>query len=323
MFQRLRRVVTRSGSPYSGPVVPEVRVEPGKLDVFRSEKLPDAGPVPWLDRPDAHDLVTERLDSDQITSDQANHCRKWIDDGYLILEDFFTDDRLDQAWALYEEALEAAIVTPMADISGPDELPGRTLNPHFRLSAMEELLYDADMVAVVELLMGASPLPFQTISGHRASQQPLHSDTIHMTTYPSGFLVANWIAFEDIDAGSGPLAYLPGTHRLPVISASEAGITTEEFDEIGDAAYRAKYEPLIADVAAASGVEEQHFTAKRGDVLLWHSNLLHGGAKQNDAALSRKALVCHYFAEGCVCYHDLTGNLAWTHRVQDVRDYPI
>ncbi|MGH8499963.1 MAG: hypothetical protein ACRERV_14330, partial [Methylococcales bacterium] len=43
-------------------------------------------------------------------------------------------------------------------------------------------------------------------------------------------------------------------------------------------------------------------------VLFWHANLLHGGSKIADASLSRKALVGHYFAEGCICYHDYTGS---------------
>ena len=47
--------------------------------------------------------------------------------------------------------------------------------------------------------------------------------------------------------------------------------------------------------------------AKKGDVLLWHANLLHGAEVRRDLTLSRKALVCHYFAEGVDCYHDLSG----------------
>jgi hypothetical protein len=38
---------------------------------------------------------------------------------------------------------------------------------------------------------------------------------------------------------------------------------------------------------------------------VWQANLLHGGAPRTDLALTRKAVVCHYFAQGALCYHDL------------------
>lgn len=34
------------------------------------------------------------------------------------------------------------------------------------------------------------------------------------------------------------------------------------------------------------------------------------GSPRRDRRLSRKALVCHYFTEGCIRYHDYTGNLS-------------
>jgi ectoine hydroxylase-related dioxygenase (phytanoyl-CoA dioxygenase family) len=48
-------------------------------------------------------------------------------------------------------------------------------------------------------------------------------------------------------------------------------------------------------------------------VLFWHANLLHGGSAQTDMQRSRKALVHHYFAEGCVCYHDLSASTSDVH----------
>ncbi len=315
-----RRAIERQ---FGGPVVPEVAVEVDAVDIFRAENFPDAGPVPWLDRPDALERIDERHAVGGLTDEQAELCRKWVADGYVILPKFFDDIRLDYVWDAYEASVADAVIDLPRDLQGEgDTLPGRALNPHFRIPAVEEMLYDADMVTVVELLLGVAAQPFQTISGHKASQQPLHSDTIHMTTYPAGFLVANWIAFEDIEPDSGPLEYVPGSHRLPVHHSREVGITKAEFDDVGYVAYQNKYEPFIAEQVAAAGLESTFFQAKRGDVLLWHANLLHGGSKRDNLARSRRALVCHYFAQGCICYHDLAGNKAWVHEMPPGR-YPI
>ncbi len=42
--------------------------------------------------------------------------------------------------------------------------------------------------------MEREPKPLQTIAAHKGSQQGVHSDSIHMTTYPLGYLSAAWIA---------------------------------------------------------------------------------------------------------------------------------
>lgn len=75
----------------------------------------------------------------------------------------------------------------------------------------------------------------------------------------------------------------------------------------GYGAYHAKYETHVQRLIADNALRPEYFHASQGDVLFWHANLLHGGSRIKNPTLSRHALVCHYFAEGCVCYHDYTG----------------
>jgi ectoine hydroxylase-related dioxygenase (phytanoyl-CoA dioxygenase family) len=75
--------------------------------------------------------------------------------------------------------------------------------------------------------------------------------------------------------------------------------------------FEAKYTPTIAGLIESEHLRPSYFHAKRGDVLFWHANLLHGGSARTDFSQTRKALVFHFFAEGCICYHDLRGQLAW------------
>ena len=64
----------------------------------------------------------------------------------------------------------------------------------------------------------------------------------------------------------------------------------------------------------AYGLAPQFFCPRKGDVLFWHANLVHGGSPRKDLKHSRRALVCHYFARGAVTYHDLSGNPSRLHR---------
>jgi hypothetical protein len=36
--------------------------------------------------------------------------------------------------------------------------------------------------------------------------------------------------------------------------------------------------------------------------------MIHGGSSRSQPGSSRRALVCHYFAGGCVTYHDVAAN---------------
>ncbi|MEM6316971.1 MAG: hypothetical protein AAF960_04835 [Bacteroidota bacterium] len=46
--------------------------------------------------------------------------------------------------------------------------------------------------------------------------------------------------------------------------------------------------------------------AKKGDILIWHANLLHGGNPILNPEHSRKSMTLHYFAEEVSCYHEVT-----------------
>ena len=39
------------------------------------------------------------------------------------------------------------------------------------------------------------------------------------------------------------------------------------------------------------------FLARKGDVFIWHSDLVHGGSEILDPTKGRKSLVCHYSTE--------------------------
>ena len=113
----------------------------------------------------------------------------------------------------------------------------------------------------------------------------------------------------DITADSGPLFYHPGSHRLPYLFSAELGIPADAA-RTGIEAYRNTYEPAIAALVKRNGFDTPHFLAKKGDVLIWHHNLIHGGSAVTDPHSTRKSLVCHYYADSALCYHDLTAAIS-------------
>ena len=282
-----------------------------KLPSYRAEHFPLAGPYPWLDLPDAEERIAARLSRNEITSEQAALCRYWSANGYVILPKAISDDLLEEVWTTYEQAVASGKIHLDPEPAGDgDPYPGRFLDPHRKSGIFCRLLKHRSLTEVFSLLLGHPPKALQTITSHKGSQQGLHSDSIHMTTYPIGYLAAAWVAFEDIHPDSGPLVYYPGSHRLPYVFSKDVGISEEEFKSEGYTKYRDNYEPFIRNLVAERGYEAKYFHAGKGDVLLWHANLVHGGSPRRDLQLSRKAVVCHYYAKGAFVYHDLSASIS-------------
>ncbi len=251
---------------------------------------------PWLDRPDAKEALA-KADKSRIPEEVQVKLPGWVDDGFLILDGFFDGERIDAINADLESQMEAGTVDY--------HYRGNRVPDAFRKSEpIREMVNDLRLVSLLSFLLGREAKLFQTINFFEGSQQHPHSDSFHMTTEPKGYLVAIWVALEDVEPGSGPLLYYPGSHRLPYVM-------TEDLDGERGSALIAEdkggtYESKMAEVIAGNDIEPVEFLPRKGDVLIWHANLIHGGKGIETPGATRKSLVAHYFAKGVLCYHEAT-----------------
>ncbi len=171
-------------------------------------------------------------------------------------------------------------------------------------SVIRDVTFDERLIRLLSFILDKEVVPFQTINFSHGSNQRAHSDSIHMTTYPLGYLIAVWIALEDTNLDNGPLFYYPGSHRLPYL-------LNEDFNEGANALRLGKkdyvdYEDRIEAVIAETKMEKEVFLARKGDILVWHANLIHGGLPVKDVTLTRKSMVIHYYAKDVIKYHEIT-----------------
>ena len=254
--------------------------------------------IPWLDRPGAVENLEQNADFQSFDEVLKEKIRRFVADGYMILENFFPEAET--------EALNREVETQLKSGKTGFNYTGRKIFNFFENSALADgrFFRNPDLLRLLSFLLGKKVIPFQTLNFTLGSEQRAHSDSIHMTTEPPGYLIATWIALEDCTPDNGPLFYYPGSHRLPYV-------TTDDYDSgntvftIGDSSNR-RYEDRIEEIIRQQGLQKQLFTAKRGDVLIWHANLLHGGSPILKTGATRRSMVCHYFAEGVICYHEMS-----------------
>ncbi|TDW59248.1 phytanoyl-CoA dioxygenase PhyH [Novosphingobium sp. PhB55] len=156
--------------------------------------------------------------------------------------------------------------------------------------------------AVLDLLSklyGRRAFPFQTLNFPVGTEQAAHSDSVHFSSLPERFMCGVWLAMEDIGPNSGPLFYLPGSHRWPIMTNSLIGRRG-----YGGSLASAQdpYGPAWDALCTAFGVQPEHLIARKGQALIWCANLLHGGSRQNDPKLTRWSQVTHYYFEDCIYY---------------------
>jgi phytanoyl-CoA hydroxylase len=258
----------------------------------------------WTDRIDALELLGHRVTNGQINQDEEYLLRQWIANGYVILE-----GAVDQTLCS-ELARELATIfergSDTALYQEPESPPGiaKTVSPGLPPERMRLLdLYGVSGLAADVLTAPAitnflrsifddAPLCFQGLTFEQGSGQGLHQDTAYVVIDKPLELAAAWVALEDVQEGSGELMYVNGSHRLPDWNF---GGNSKHWDPTlhGQDSHTDWTKWLIRK-SEELGLEKKIFRPKKGDVLIWSADLVHGGSPVGNRNLSRRSMVGHY-----------------------------
>jgi hypothetical protein len=246
---------------------------------------------PLIDRSDFQQLLAAdffgRWSEQAISLHDKGYCvvnlskREWLANIDRVIEDLkpLLEDDL-KLWECGE--------------SGPPRLQdGWIDHGSIRALALEPVVLD-----LLRHLYGREPFAFQTLNFAVGSEQHFHSDAVHFHSYPNGFMCGVWIALQDVQPESGPLIYFPGSHRLPYLSARSLGLDRDVVME--EQHPQRFFEPSWQQAVNEHAFEKQQFLPKRGDLLIWHANLLHGGEPVQDKSSRRWSQVNHYFFANCL-----------------------
>ena len=139
---------------------------------------------------------------------------------------------------------------------------------------VKEIALAPRVIELLRVAYGREPRPFQTLNFRLGSEQRPHSDAMHFNSDPSGFMCGVWVALEDIGPEQGPLVYYPGSHKLDEVTMG---------DVHANEAAAGNYEDFVQAVIEREGLEPHTATLRKGEALLWSSNLLHGGSPHGTA----------------------------------------
>lgn len=254
---------------------------------------------PWYDRPDALSRIDQLFSGGEISAQDQRELRSLVVNGYVELESRLQPRAIADANVAIDEAIRSGY-------QGYEYGSSQRLEHlHERYEAIAHLWQHPAVLRFLRLVFDAEPLPCQTLTYVFGSQQDLHQDTVHLTSFPAGYMCGAWIALEDIRAGSGELQVVPGSHRFERVyrrTVECAVVKNGDWREFSQTV-GTKWERLFQ----ASGLRPTIYRPKAGAILIWLDSLLHGGQVRNDLSLTRRSVVSHYFASGSLAYYDSTG----------------
>lgn len=219
-------------------------------------------------------------------------------DGFCLLEGFAPPATcaamLNRARALAREAGGAGrvgdtLVMPEAQPGFSDRLPEDRVSKIFRLHRHEAVFHafctNPDLLALVSSLLGPDLDCFLSqfiFKNPAAWGQPWHQDSFYFP-FDRGPQVGLWLAVTGATLENGCLWVLPGSHREPI------------HEHVPDRRPDANFG--YVEIVDHDFGEERPVTMAPGDLLVFHSHLMHR-SKDNRSDGLRAAMVYHLAEHG-------------------------
>jgi hypothetical protein len=132
---------------------------------------------------------------------------------------------------------------------------------------------------------------YTSLTYKHGSQQTAHIDTPFFWTRPFNLYAGVWVALEDVQPEAGPLFYYPGSHKR---YATEADLFAAF--EGCDRSVDLMFDQMRGEAEKVARPELA--LIKKGDAVIWHPGILHGGTMATDPHATRYSIVFHFAPVG-------------------------
>lgn len=270
-----------------------------------------------MNRPWIESIGFEKeLQSKSYSKEEQDWLRTYHNDGVLVLKGHFDKQLCDKAVQEIE-----ATYSQLYDKSKKQRRISNIwgLNPD---SLTKQIAGDSRIMGILKLLYQRNAIPFQTLNFKWGSEQRGHSDSLHFSSMPERFMCGAWAALEDTDEQNGTIFYYPGSHKLPQYSLQDILPQFEAFDDRdNNTLYADYYQDFVDQLIEEHQLEKKTLNLKKGDVVIWASNVVHGGGTILDENRTRHSQVTHYFFEDCIYYTPMYSNIrAGEYRLRKIKD---
>jgi phytanoyl-CoA hydroxylase len=226
--------------------------------------------------------------------------------GYVVIRECIArsncDDLLSQINAF--KARNQDIISRNADEFGNLY---RVVNLHLAVDALADSFVSID--AALETCDGFFSVEtslYTSLYYERGSEQALHRDSPYFCTRPANKYLGVWLALDDVNDDNGPLRVVPRSHLLPDIDVEKLGREIfGDLNKISSASMEGwnRYQSEVQKQCDKQGLVALNVHVSKGDVIIWHPLMFHGGAPHVVKQRSRCSFVMHVTPVGVPVYH--------------------
>jgi SAM-dependent methyltransferase len=225
----------------------------------------------------------DRANVDVSTLSPEQHA--WREHGYLILPGLIPDELIERYTAIRGQVSHRQGWT--------------SSTPYMDVPEIRDLCLYKPLTDMIEHLLGEPVALHLNLTGWVSTERDWHQDDYLNPPQVNGHYAGVWTALDQIQPDAGPFEYVPGSHRWPVIR--QAKVLEQLGYENGDDpswpwASERLLTPFFEQEIVRTGLKPERFLGARGDVLIWHSRLVHRGSLPARPNAERRSMIAHYSA---------------------------
>jgi hypothetical protein len=215
-----------------------------------------------------------------VNADQYSISQYW-ENGFAVINGLIPENKIDAFMGKYK---------PKHVVLGKEKTSYETYierNEYLRSQEILEMLCGDEVSSVVSHLNKYFALH---ISEARigTSGTDWHTDYLEKNAIGANGYIGVHIAMSDVDEGCGPFQLIPKSHKWlknsEIINWENCKSNPQQCCEYNNELIKTK------------GIEPFVFIPHKGDVLIWHGNLMHRGSPADEWAKGRDVLFGHYRA---------------------------
>jgi hypothetical protein len=238
----------------------------------------------WFSFYDHPDWGGARL---QSTPGVEDYTKYFYEHGYVVFPSLLPDGLVD-SYCRYREQHDIPVEGWSKE------------TPYLEVEELRDLCCHGPLVdRLSRLLCGDTVAVNLNLTGWVSTERNWHMDCYLNPPGIGSHYLAVWMALDDIHPDSGPFEFLPGSHHLHFLTRDKI------FSQIPESEQQNPNWPKTTERFVVPAIEDwidrtgqrdaiQQFMGKKGDVLVWHSRLIHRGSVPKVPGKIRKSLIAHY-----------------------------
>ena len=245
--------------------------------------------IPWFESIFANKILKNKK---RLSSKYKQRGKFFINNGYLILKNVINERFIDSLQNDFNKIINSNEFRKNPKYFHYNSSP-RVIEGWKKSVYIKKLCFQKEVTSFLYFMYGKKPVPVSTINFLKGTEQPLHSDYIHFGTSPELYLAGAWYALENVDETNGPLIICPKSHKLSSIDFTDLNLKIPKSTSELKTNYTI-YENYLEEIIKVKKLKKKKIHLKKGDVLIWSANLLHGGSKIKYRNKTRLSQVIHY-----------------------------